>query len=113
MKTNWKQIDEEGEQIYEKDMEEAKKGSAADRDFFTSCQIARNSAKQNGIYPVRNEYGEFRWTIQQGLKAACHGREDIAAILQIQLALLHRLDRNRNLLYAAIALLGYVAYRLS
>lgn len=113
METNWKQIDEESERLFENHMDEAKKASAADRDFFGAAQIARRSAKENGILPVRDEHGEFRYTIQQGLKAACHAREDIAATVGIQLAILKRLDRNRNLLCVAIILLAYVAYRLS
>lgn len=113
MEANWKKTAEESERLFENHMDEAKKASAAARDFFSAAQIARRSAKENGILPVRNEHGEFRYTMQQGLKAACHAREDIAATLQIQLAVLQRLDRNRNLLWAAIVLLGYVAYRLS
>jgi len=113
METNWKQTDEESERFFENHMDEMKKASAAARDFFGAVQLARRQAKENGILPVRNEHGEFQWTIQQGLKAACHAREDISATLQIQVAVLQRLDRNRNLLWLAIVLLGYVAYRLS
>jgi hypothetical protein len=113
METDWKQTAEENERLFENHMEEAKKASAAARDFFGAAQIARHSARENGILPIPNKHGEFRHTIQQGLKTACHAREDVAAALQIQLAVLKRLDRNRNLLWVAIVLLGYVAYRLS
>lgn len=113
METNWDQIDEESDRLFESRMNEARRANAAARDFFGAAQVARRSARESGILPVRNEHGEFRYTIRQGLKAACHTREDIAATLQVQLALLQRLDRNRNLLWVAIALLGYVAYRLS
>lgn len=112
METNWKQIDKESDRLFENHMDKEKKASAAARDFFGAIQIARRQAKQNGILPVRDEHGEFRYTIQQGLKAACHAREDIAATVGIQLAILKRLDRNRNLLCVAIILLAYVAYRL-
>ncbi|MBI5894136.1 MAG: hypothetical protein HZB79_10950 [Deltaproteobacteria bacterium] len=113
METNWKQTDEESERFFENHTDELKKASATARDFFGAVQLARRQAKENGILPVRNEHGEFQWTIQQGLKAACHAREDISATLQIQVAVLQRLDRNRNLLWLAIVILGYVAYRLS
>jgi len=113
MEADWKQTDEESDRLFENHMDEARKANAAAKDFFGAAQIARRSAKKNGILPIRNEHGEFQYTIQQGLKAACHTREDVAATLQIQLTLLQRLDRNRNLLWVAIALLGYVAYRLS
>lgn len=113
METDWKQTDEESERLFENHMNEAKKASAAARDFFSAGQIARHSAKENGILPSRNEHGEFRYTVQQGLKAACHAREDVAAIAQIQLAVLQRLDRNRNLLWIVIVLLFYVSFRIS
>ena len=113
MQTNWKQIDKEGERIFENKMNEVKKGSAAKRDFFSAAQLARRNAKEDGILPIRNEDGEFQYTTQQGLKAACHSREDISATLTIQLAVLQRLDRNRNLLWVVIVLLSYVAYRLT
>jgi hypothetical protein len=113
METNWKQIDEEDERFYEKKMDKLKRTSAAGKVFFSAGQEARRQAKEHGILPVRDKHGEFRYTIQQGLKAACHAREDISGTLQIQFAILQRLDRNRNLLFVAIILLGYVAYRLS
>jgi hypothetical protein len=113
MQTNWKQTDEEAGRLFENKMNEAKKGSAAEKDFFSAAQLARRQARDNGILPVRNEHGEFKYTTQQGLKAACHGREDISATLTIQLAVLKRLDRNRNLLWVVIVFLAYLAYRLS
>ena len=113
MEKSWKQIDEDNERFFEKQMEDAKKSSAADRDFFGAAQLARRYAKQDELLPARNEHGEFRYTAQQGLKAACHAREDIAAALQIQRAVLQRLDRNRNLLWIAITLLAYLTVRLS
>ena len=113
MEVDWKKIDEDNERIFEKQMEDAKTSSGADRDFFSAAQYARRSAKENGLLPTRNAEGEFEYTPQQGFKAACHAREDTAAALQIQRAVLLRLDRNRNLLWVAIALLAYVTYRLS
>lgn len=113
MNIDSRETDDQSDRLFEDHMEEGKKASAAARDFFGAAQMARRQAKEHGILPVRNKDGEFRWTIQQGLKAACHGREDISATLQIQLALLQRLDRNRNLLWVAIVILGYVAYRVS
>jgi hypothetical protein len=113
METNWKQNDEAGERLFEKRMDKAKHTSAAARVFFSAGQEARRQAKENGFLPARDNHGELRYTIQQGLKAACHAREDISANLQIQFAILQRLDRNRNLLFVIIILLAYVAFRLS
>lgn len=113
MEADWKKTDEENERLFENNINEAKKASAAASDFFSAGQKARNSAKENGILPTRNEHGEFRYTVQQGLKAACHAREDVAAIAQIQLTILQRLDRNRNLLWIVIVFLFYIAFRIS
>lgn len=113
MEKSWKQIDEENERFFEKQMEDAKKASAADRDFFGAAQSARRSVKQDELLPVRDQFGEFRYTVRQGLKAACYAREDAAATLELQRAVLRRLDRNQHLLWVSIALLAYIAYRLS
>jgi hypothetical protein len=113
MDFDWKKIDADHEQQFEKDMDAAKKRNAADRDFFGAAQLARRSTKLDELLPIRNEYGDFEYTQQQAFKAACHGREDAAATLQLQRALLVRLDRNRTLLWLAIGLLAFIAYRLS
>jgi hypothetical protein len=113
MDADLRKTDEQSKRFFDKQMEDAKKSSAADREFFAAAQYARHAAEQNGLLPARNQEGDYEYTPQQGLKAACHAREDAAATLVIQRALLHRLDRNRNLLWVAIALLVYVAYRLS
>jgi hypothetical protein len=113
MEKNWAQIDDENERYFEKQMEIAKKGSAADHDFFHAAQLAKTSAKENDLHPYRNENGELKYNVQQGLKAACYAREDIAAVLMIQQAVLRRLDRNRSLLWVTILLLAYIAYCVS
>lgn len=113
LKSHFTKMDEESERFFEKQMEDAKKSSAADRDFFSAAQVARYSVKQDGLLPTRNEDGEAEYTAQQGFMAACQAREDVIAIANIQRSLLLRLDRNRNLLWGVICLLTYIAYRLS
>jgi len=56
--------------------------------------------------------GEFKYSVQQGLKAACFAREDAASILLIQPAILRRLDALKRLAWVAIGLIAYIAYRL-
>ena len=94
-------------------LEQAKRNGLADRDFFEAGLVARRSIQENELLPYRNEAGEFEYELQQGLKAACHAREDVVAISVIQRALLKRLDAVKALLVVAIALLLYVAYRVS
>ena len=113
METDWNEDDDDYEVDFLKRTNEAMKNSAAHRVFFSATKEARYQARDNGILPGRNEDGDYWYEVQQGLKAACHGREDISATLQIQLAVLQRLDRNRNILWVVIILLAYVAYRLS
>jgi hypothetical protein len=98
---------------YETEMEKAKKRSAADRVFFEAGHSALKSMQENELTAKRNKYGEFQFTVRQGLKAAAHGREDAAATLTIQHAILHRLDRNYKLLWVAILFLAYITFRLS
>jgi hypothetical protein len=113
METNWKEVEEERERLFEKRLTEAKKNSSAAKVFFNAVELARRQAKDNGILPIHDQHGEFKYNVKQGLKAACHAREDISATLQIQYAVLQRLDRNRNLLWVVIALLAYLAYRIT
>lgn len=113
LKDHFTKLDEENERFFQKQIEEAKKSSDADRDFFSAAQIARQSVKYDGLLPSRNEDGEAEYTAQQGFMAACQTREDVVAIVNIQRSILIRLDRNRNLLWCVICFLTYIAYRVS
>jgi hypothetical protein len=94
-------------------LEQAKLSGPADQDFFEAALVGRRAIQQDELLPHRNEHGEFEYELQQGLKAACHNREDVVAIAMIQRALLKRLDILKALLAVAIALLLYLAYRVS
>ena len=113
MEKSWAQIDEESQQFFEKQLEEAKKKSAADHDFFEAGLSARRSVKQDDLLPRRDESGELRYTVRQGLKAACYTREDASATLQIQKSILARLDKQRFWLGVCAAPLAYIAIRIS
>lgn len=111
--SDWRKIEERHEEHSRQQMEHlSKKGSAAERAFFGASLYAKDAAKEQGLMPERREDGEVRYTVQQGLRAACCAREDAAATLVIQLAILRRLDTQRKLLWFAIALLAYIAYSL-
>jgi hypothetical protein len=118
MEKSWQEMrleyDRGAEEYFEKQLENATKtGSTADREFFSAAREARRSVKSNGLWPRRTEDGELRYTVQQGLTAACHTREDVVGIAILQRAILRRLDRNRNLMWIAIALLVVIAVRLA
>ena len=113
MNKTWAQIDKENEEFCERQLQEAKKKSAADRDFFEAALSARRSMKQDDLFPHRDENGELRYTVRQGLKAACYSREDTAATATIQRLILVRLDSIKSLLWLCAAILAYIAIRIS
>jgi hypothetical protein len=113
MEKNWKEIDKESEEFWEKQMQEAKKRSSADRDFFEAALSARQSVKDDNLIPFYNGQGIKRYSTQQGLKAACYAREDVAAIAIIQRSILKRLDSIKDLIWICAALLAYIAFRVS
>ena len=59
LKSHFTKMDEESERFFEKQIEDAKKSSAADRDFFSAAQVARRAIKQDGLFPIYNEDGEI------------------------------------------------------
>ena len=84
-----------------------------DQEFNKACESAKRWAEQGGLFPSTNEDGEERYRIQQGLQAACHGREDTAAVLILQQSVLRRLEQLRMLAVIGLVLLAYIAVRLT
>jgi ribosome-binding protein aMBF1 (putative translation factor) len=91
----------------------AKEGDAVDREFASAALLAKKGSMENGLAPKEILEGEFKYSVQQGLKAAGWAREDAAAVLILQPSILRRLDALRRLLLLVLALLAYIAYRLS
>lgn len=113
MKKNLKPINKEAEELFEKQMEEAKRKSSADWDYYEAVLFAKRFARQDDILPYLDEFEEQHYTVRQGLKAACHAREDVSSILLIQRPILVRLDKIKKLLWICIALITYIAIRIS
>lgn len=111
--TNWRALRAEGQAHAEKQIMEAAAKDSVSRDFYGAALIAMCSAQQDELNPAISEYGETRYTAQQGLKAACHAREDVTAILIIQQAVLRRLQGLRLLAWVCLAVLCYIAVRVS
>lgn len=103
----------EGEAYAAKQREANKKKSSAERSFAEASEFARNQIKSDGLEGEVRPYHEIRYTAAQGLKAAVHGREDGIATLVLQRDILLRLDSFKYLLLIAIALLGFIAYKVS
>lgn len=94
-------------------METYQRGNAAAKTFCLAIADARKSAKFAGLRPYQLEGGELTYNNDQGAKAACHAMEDVSATLQIQLPILERLDRIATLLKICLAVLTYIAFRVS
>ncbi|WP_371763357.1 hypothetical protein [Massilia sp.] len=78
-------------------------------DWVAAVKQARTVCEDAGLNAEFNEEGEAEFTTFQTAKAVRHTREDVSATLMLQVALLRRLDRNRNYMWVIIALLLYIA----
>ncbi len=110
---NWQALRAEGQAHAEKQIMEAARRDSVSRDFYGATLIAMRYAKQDGLHPAIDEFGENRYSVQQGLKAACNAREDVAATLIIQQSVLRRLQGLRALAWSCLAVLCYIAVRVS
>jgi len=108
-----KRLFADGEAYATKQRDSAKRKSAAERSFAEASEFAKNQIKSDGLEGEVKPYYEVRYTVAQGLKAAIHGREDIAATLVLQRDILVRLDAIKSLLWVAIGLLAFVVYKLA
>lgn len=84
--------DEEG---FDAEMLSLMQGSAAAKEFYGAKLAARRAALLEEIMPTLHSDFSLTSTARQGIKAACLAREDGAAVLQIQMDILNRLDRIR------------------
>ncbi|MFC7420187.1 hypothetical protein ACFQNF_09850 [Iodobacter arcticus] len=110
---NWRALQAEGQTYAERQITEAAAQDSISRDFYGAALIAMRSTQQDELHPVIGEFGQTRYTTQQGLKAACHAREDVMAVLIIQQAVLRRLQGIRIMAWVCLAILCYIAVRIS
>ena len=113
MDKSQEQTDAEWTEYHDKEAQKRMKRSAADKDFTGACVNAKKWATENGLMPTRGDDGQLHYTPEQGVKAACHGREDICATLQIQLPILQRLDFIEKMMMICVLVLAYIAYKVS
>lgn len=83
------------------------------KEFSHAGELAKLWTEQEGLFPHIDAEGEQHYRIQQGLRAACKGREDITSLVIIQSAVLRRLQELRILAIVGLALLAYIAVRLT
>jgi hypothetical protein len=89
----------------------AKKG-ASGFDFAVAVKTARQACKDAGLDAEFDERGNAEFTAFQTAKTVRYTREDASATLMLQLLLMKRLDRNRNFMWAIIALLLIIVSKL-
>jgi hypothetical protein len=110
---NWGAKAAEAAAQEENQLEQTASRNSVNRDFYGAALAAKRHARHDGLHPDSDEYGELTYTQAQGIKAACHAREDVTAILIIQQSLLRRLETLYVLGSTCVLLLGYIAYRVS
>ena len=110
---NWAEKWAEADAFQEKNLEKLASRGGIDREFFGACLAALRGSREGGLFPRRDADGNFHYTPEQGFKAACQGREDAAANLLVQRAVLERLQALQWTAWLCVLLLGYIAYRVS
>lgn len=77
-----------------------------------ASEMATLWAKNDGLHPTWTDEGEYRYTAQQGLRAAHLAREDSAATLILMRPTLHKLRNIQRLLWIIILLLGAIVWKV-
>jgi hypothetical protein len=94
--------------------ETMKNGAYVQKLIAKAAKQAANNAINDGIRPVLDVPGRaFKYEVQQGLRAACVGREDAAATLMLMSPVLETLQTIKRLIWVILAVLIYIAYRVS
>ncbi len=88
-----------------------KKGGAG-AELVAAVRLARQARTEAGLNCDYTETGEARFSVQQGLKAAVHGREDVAATLILQVKIIQRLDQLKKLAWWILGVLTVIALKL-
>jgi hypothetical protein len=94
-------------------LEELAKKSRAARELVESIKAARKTCRDAELDADFDESGKPFFTRFQTAKAVRHTREDVSASLLLQVIVSSKLDRNKNFMWAIIALLLYIASRLN
>ena len=111
--TDWRVEFAEADARMEKQLKDASSKNSVNRDFYSAGLSALQSMRADKLTPDVSKYGEVRYSVQQDLKAACHARQDVTAILLVQEAVLNRLQELRTLAWICLLVLIYIAYRIS
>jgi hypothetical protein len=91
-----------------------KKGSYVQKLTAQAARQAGDNAKNDGVRPVLDvSRRDFRYTVQQGLRAACTGREDTAAVFILMSTVLENQQTIKRLLWVCVACLIFIAIKVT
>lgn len=81
--------------------------------LLEATRLAANWSADDGLMPTKDEEtGELKYTIWQGLRAACVGRQDAATSIILQAAMIKNQRMQTRLLWVIAGLCAFIAYRL-
>lgn len=106
------QTDIEAENWEAQQFVELEKKGGAGAELVAAIRIARKARTEAGLDCGYTDDGEARFTVQQGLKAAAHAREDVSAILLLQVKIIERLDRLQKLYWWIIGILVVLGFKV-
>ena len=112
-KMDWAEVDRYHSNEFQRWVDEQRKKGGVAAEFAVAISTARSNAESAGLLANRDEFGELKFRAWQGIKAACFGREDAAATLLLQRAILQRLARIERLAWLCLAILAFVVYKLA
>jgi hypothetical protein len=98
---------------HEEKLEKASYQKGIDGEFSRAVLLAFRGSKADGLVATRGPNGDLQYTQEQGAAAACQGREDAAATLIIQRDVLRRLATLQTTAWSCLAVLIYIAFRVS
>lgn len=110
---DYAETDKKSEAFFAQAMERSKKAGGVDALMAEAALHARRSVEADGLLPTRDELGELVYDDQQAYKAACHTREDAVILVYLQVAGLRVLNQVKAVSLACLAVLVYIAYRVS
>src|SRR5258708_15070226 len=91
-----------------------KKGSYVDKVMAAAARQATESAKNDGLHPELDfENRGLKYEVQQGLRAACVGREDAAATFMLMHTVLENQQTIKRLLWVCVAALIFIAIKVT
>ncbi|MGZ3236714.1 MAG: hypothetical protein ACXU8A_04985 [Burkholderiaceae bacterium] len=102
----------EAEKIEEHQFAEIEKKGGALAELVAAIRVARKGRTDAGLDCNYTADGEATFTVQQGLKAAAHAREDVAATLILQVKIIERLDRLQKISWWTIGFLAVIGFKV-